>query len=137
MAAEMSGGTSRPAKPVSLTFDDGFANQLEASKLLRRYHVKATFYIITAVEASRWCIGAGRRNRDPLQPPSGCGDSYLSSAEVKMLDRIGLCTSVAHTVPHQNLPAASPPPHPAATTQHHPPARRRTAPPRLPGRVES
>lgn len=108
VAAAMSGGTPLPNKPVVLTFDDGFANQLAAFDILRRYNMKATFYIITGGEASRWCIGAGRRNGDPLQPPNGCGDSYLNWDQVKMLDRSGLITIGAHTVDHQSLAADSP-----------------------------
>ncbi len=108
VAAAMSGGTPLPNKPVVLTFDDGFANQLAAFDILRRYNMKATFYIITGGEASRWCIGAGRRNRDPLQPPSGCGDSYINWDQIRMLDRSGLITIGAHTVDHQNLAADNP-----------------------------
>jgi peptidoglycan/xylan/chitin deacetylase (PgdA/CDA1 family) len=108
VAAAMSGGTPLPDKPVVITFDDGFTNQLQAFDILRRYNMKATFYIITGGAASQWCIGAGRRYHDPLQPAGGCGDSYLTWDQVRMLDRSGLITIGAHTVDHQNLAADSP-----------------------------
>lgn len=108
VAAAMSGGTPLPAKPVAITFDDGFANQLQAFEILRQYDMKATFYVITGGAASRWCIGAGRRNRDPLQPANGCGDSYLNWDQLRMFDRSGLITIGAHTVDHQNLASDSP-----------------------------
>lgn len=108
VAAAMSGGTPLPDKPVVITFDDGFANQLQAFETLRQYNMKATYFIITGGAASQWCIGAGRRNRDPLQPAGGCGDSYLNWDQVRMLDRSGLITIGAHTVDHQNLASDSP-----------------------------
>jgi len=108
VAAAMSGGTPLPDKPVVITFDDGFANQLQAFETLRQYNMKATYFIITGGTASRWCIGAGRRSGDPLQPPGGCGDSYLNWDQVRMLDRSGLITIGAHTVDHQNLASDSP-----------------------------
>jgi peptidoglycan/xylan/chitin deacetylase (PgdA/CDA1 family) len=96
-------GGPLPAKPVVLTFDDGFANQMEAFALLQEYHMKATFYIINASAKSRWCIGAGRRAGDPLQPPEGCGDAYLSWDQVRLLDSSGLITIGGHTMDHENL----------------------------------
>jgi len=108
VAAAMSGGTPLPDKPVVITFDDGFSNQLQAFDILRQYNMKATFYIIGGGAASQWCIGAGRRNNDPLQPAGGCGDSYLNWNQVRLLDHSGLITIGAHTVDHQNLAADTP-----------------------------
>jgi len=108
VAAAMSGGTPLPDKPVVITFDDGFANQLQAFDTLRQYNMKATYYIIAGGVASRWCIGAGRRYHDPLQPAGGCGDSYLNWDQIRMLDRSGLITIGAHTVDHQGLASDSP-----------------------------
>lgn len=96
-------GGSLPAKPVVITFDDGFSSQLSAFRLLQKYNFKATFYIITSGEASRWCLGSGRHYNDPIQPPGGCGDSYMSWDEVRTLDRSGLIEIGGHTVNHRNL----------------------------------
>ncbi len=96
-------GAALPPKPVVITFDDGFEAQMSAYNQLKQHHMKATFYIINAGEASRWCIGAGRRYGDPLQPPSGCGDTYLSWDQIKEMDKSGLITIAGHTVNHRDL----------------------------------
>ena len=98
---------SLPAKPVVLTFDDGFANQMSAFQLLKAHNMKATFYIINGGEASHWCIGAGRRYGDPSQPPSGCGDAYLTWDQVRELDASGLITIGGHTLDHPQLTTLS------------------------------
>jgi peptidoglycan/xylan/chitin deacetylase (PgdA/CDA1 family) len=96
-------GAGLPAKPVVLTFDDGFANQMDAFEILKRHNMKATFYIINGGVASRWCIGANRRYNDPLQPPEGCGDAYLNWDQIRTLDRSGLITIGGHTIDHESL----------------------------------
>lgn len=100
-------GGSLPPKPVVITFDDGFSSQLNAFHLLQKYNLKATFYIITSGEASRWCLGSGRHYNDPIQPPGGCGDSYMNWDEVRTLDRSGLIEIAGHTVNHRNLASLS------------------------------
>lgn len=92
-----------PSKPVVITYDDGLASQMTAYEALKARGMKATYYIITAGPESHWCIGAGRRYNDPVQPPGGCGDAYLSWDQVRMLDRSGLIEIAAHTVNHRNL----------------------------------
>jgi hypothetical protein len=101
-------GAALPAKPVVITFDDGFSDQLRAFEVLQRHNMKATFYIINGGEASRWCIGAGRRYNDPGQPPGGCGDAYLNWDQVRALDRSGLITIGGHTLDHENLATLPP-----------------------------
>ena len=100
-------GEALPTKPVVITFDDGFAAQMNAYTILARHHMKATYYIVDAGAASRWCIGAGRRYGDPLQPPGGCGDGYLTWDQVRQLDKSGLITIAGHTVNHRNLASLS------------------------------
>lgn len=107
VAAAMTGTGKLPEKPVVITFDDGLANQWPAFELLRRYNMKATFYIINGGSASRWCIGASR-HKDPIQPPEGCGDDYLTWAQVRTIDESKLVTIAAHTVDHEDLALASP-----------------------------
>lgn len=108
VAAAMDGYGSLPPKPIVITFDDGFSDQLQAFALLQKYQMKATFYIIDGGVASRWCIGAGRRYGDPLQPPAGCGDNYLNWDQVRMLDHSGLITIGSHTVDHEDLGSEAP-----------------------------
>ncbi|HVQ44148.1 MAG TPA: polysaccharide deacetylase family protein [Candidatus Saccharimonadia bacterium] len=98
-------GEALPPKPVVITFDDGFAAQTAAVDTLKRHHMKATFYIITGGAQSKWCIGAGRRYGDALQPRGGCGDAYLTWDQIRELDRGGLITIGGHTVNHRNLAA--------------------------------
>jgi peptidoglycan/xylan/chitin deacetylase (PgdA/CDA1 family) len=100
-------GGPLPAKPVVITFDDGFAPQMQAFEILKRHNMKATYYIITSGEESRWCIGSGRRYGDPLQPAGGCGDAYLNWDQVRLLDKSGLITIGGHTVNHRNLASLS------------------------------
>lgn len=107
IAAALQGGAGLPAKPVAITFDDGFANQMEAFQLLQKHHMVATYYIISAGQRSRWCIGAGRRYGDPLQPAGGCGDAYLSWDQIGELDRSGTVIIGGHTVDHENLAGES------------------------------
>lgn len=86
-----------PAKPVAITFDDGFSDQLKAFDLLKKYNMKATFYIITGGELSNWCIGADRKDYS-------CGDSYLSWQEIINLKNSGLIEIGSHTLNHLSLP---------------------------------
>jgi peptidoglycan/xylan/chitin deacetylase (PgdA/CDA1 family) len=104
----MTGDGQLPSKPVLITFDDGYANQMTAFNLLRKYNMKATFYIINGGDASNWCIGSGRQYGLPTQPAGGCGDQYLSWDQVRSLDQSGLITIASHTVDHLNLASLSP-----------------------------
>lgn len=96
-------GRPLPPKPVVITFDDGFKNQLNAFEILKRHNMKATYYIITSGEASRWCIGVGRKYD---QNPS-CGDDYMNWDDISQLDHSGLIEIAAHTVDHLALPNES------------------------------
>lgn len=74
-----------PETVVSLTFDDGNADQMAAAKILRKYRLHGTFYIITSA------IGT---------------PTYMTMGELRRLaaygDEIG-----DHTVSHLNLPKVS------------------------------
>jgi peptidoglycan/xylan/chitin deacetylase (PgdA/CDA1 family) len=96
-------GEPLPPKPAVITFDDGFENQMQAFDILKKHNMKATFYIINGGKGSLWCIGAGRRYGDPLQPKNGCGDAYLNWSQVRALDESGLITIGGHTLDHSNL----------------------------------
>ena len=90
-----------PAKPVVITFDDGFSDQSAAFSLLLQKNMKATFYIVVGGEKSGWCIGAMRR-------PQNCGDSYLDWAQIREMTKTGLIEIGAHTINHANLASLSP-----------------------------
>jgi peptidoglycan/xylan/chitin deacetylase (PgdA/CDA1 family) len=90
---------SLPAKPVVITFDDGYADQMNAFATLQKYQLKATFYIITGGETSKWCIGVDRR----WDQGYSCGDFYLSWDQIAQLEASGLIEIGAHTVNHLYL----------------------------------
>ncbi len=90
-------GGPLPTKPVVITFDDGFEDQLHSFELLKKYQMKATFYIILGGEDSNHCIGLTRTNL-------ACGDSYLNWSQVKQLEDSGLIEIGAHTLNHADLP---------------------------------
>jgi peptidoglycan/xylan/chitin deacetylase (PgdA/CDA1 family) len=98
VAAALAGGPGLPAKPVVITFDDGFASQWEALPVLLRYHLKATFYVIDGGAGSAWHIGANRRLPDPQGGPA-----YLNWEQIKQIDHNPLFTIGSHTINHLNL----------------------------------
>lgn len=100
MYAVITGSAARPSKPAVITFDDGFSDQLKAVELLKKYNMKATFYIIVGGELSNWCIGAERKN-------TNCGDAYLSWDDIKNIKDSGLIEIGAHTIDHLSLPNQS------------------------------
>lgn len=87
-----------PSKPVVITYDDGFSDQLIAYSLLKKYRMVATFYIMPGGELSGWCVGADRHSLD-------CGDSYLNWSEIKAIGDSGLIEIGSHTVDHAQLNA--------------------------------
>ena len=92
------GKITGPPKPVAITFDDGFSDQLKAFDLLKKYNMKATFYIIIGGDLSNWCIGAERKN-------FSCGDSYMSWQEITNIQKSGLIEIGSHTFNHLSLPS--------------------------------
>lgn len=100
MADFFDGIGTLPAKPVVITFDDGFADQMQAFELLKQYGMKATYYLIIGGEKSQWCIGILRHNQ-------ACGDSYLNWQQVHQLKDSGIIEVGAHTVDHADLPSLS------------------------------
>lgn len=88
--------TPIPKKPVVITFDDGFSDQLKSVETLKSYNMKATYYLIVGGERSKWCIGI-------LRQSNKCGDSYLNELEVKQLANSGVAEIGAHTIDHFNL----------------------------------
>lgn len=78
---------SLPAKPVVLTFDDGYRDFYTAAwPVLRQHHFKATIFVITGVVDS---------------------ERYLTWDMIRELDGSGLIEVGSHTVDHPELPALS------------------------------
>jgi peptidoglycan/xylan/chitin deacetylase (PgdA/CDA1 family) len=96
LANHLEYGVGLPQKPVVISFDDGFSDQLKAFDLLKKYNMKATFYVVVGGEKSNWCIGMERKNIN-------CGDDYMTIDQIKMLDRSGVIEIGAHTIDHLNL----------------------------------
>jgi peptidoglycan/xylan/chitin deacetylase (PgdA/CDA1 family) len=79
-------GAPLPAKPMMITFDDGYRDVLwNAAPVLVRLHLPATAYVIT-----------GR--------VSGTDSSFLTWPELHRLERLGVEIG-SHTVHHVELPA--------------------------------
>jgi peptidoglycan/xylan/chitin deacetylase (PgdA/CDA1 family) len=82
-------GRPLPAKPVLLTFDDGYRDVLRyAAPVLRRLHMPATVYVIT-------------------ERVSGRDATWLSWADLRWMESIGIDVG-SHTVAHRDLTSLSP-----------------------------
>ncbi|MDP4038896.1 MAG: polysaccharide deacetylase family protein [bacterium] len=101
LSKHLRSGVGLPAKPIVITFDDGFSDQLKAYEILKARGMYATFYVLVGGERSNWCIGIEKHNIN-------CGDSYLNWDQVKTLDKSGVIEIGAHTVDHLSLAAYSP-----------------------------
>lgn len=93
-------GAELPLRPVIITLDDGYTNQLQEVAILRKYKMPATLYIINGGAGSDWCIGANKQNKP------ACED-YLTWDEIRKLDDEGLITIGSHTINHPNLASLS------------------------------
>ncbi len=100
VASFIAGKTSLPAKPVVITFDDGFEVQRDTMSVLQKNNQKATLYLIQGGAMSHYCIGLLRKN-------TACGDSYLSVPEVKSMMSSNLIEIGDHTVDHPNIASLS------------------------------
>ncbi len=87
LRAALDGG-HLPAKPVLITFDDGYRNQYDhAYPVLKRLGLKATFFIVSGY--------VGR-------------PAYMSKAELSDMLGAGIATIGSHTVSHRGLVDAPP-----------------------------
>ncbi len=83
VAAHLATGKPLPRKPVLITFDDASAGQYtRALPILRRHHLRATFFVMTVV----------------LGKPG-----WLTKGQVRALDRGGM-EIAAHTWDHHAVP---------------------------------
>lgn len=84
LAAIYAKQTAAPAKPVVVTFDDGYIDLFSnAYPILKKYNMRATSFVITGF------VG---------QP------GYVSWGNIKEMQSSGLVTFEAHTVTHAYLP---------------------------------
>jgi peptidoglycan/xylan/chitin deacetylase (PgdA/CDA1 family) len=95
------GYTELPAKPVVLTFDDGYSDSLQIAQQLASEQLRGTFYLIIGGDASRHCIG-------PERTDLSCGDSFLNWAEIEAMSKLPSVEVGVHTVDHADLPTLSP-----------------------------
>ncbi|MCC6201491.1 MAG: polysaccharide deacetylase family protein [Gammaproteobacteria bacterium] len=81
------------ANAVAITFDDGFANNLDAAAALEARAMRATFFIVT-----------GSIGQVPYWPDSGRpAGRLLNAEEIRQLDAAGMEIG-AHGVDHVRLP---------------------------------
>lgn len=92
VADALAGRTVLPLKPIAISFDDGYSDQMSAFKLLKKYQMKAIFYIIIT-----------RANSGCGTATSHCDPEYLSWGQIKTLDTSGLVTIGDHTFDHPEL----------------------------------
>jgi peptidoglycan/xylan/chitin deacetylase (PgdA/CDA1 family) len=81
-------GTPLPSRPIVLTFDDGYRdNYTNAYPLLKKYHVKATLFVITGA--------VGRPN-------------YLTWPQIQEMEKSGLVDVESHSVHHPDMSNLTP-----------------------------
>jgi peptidoglycan/xylan/chitin deacetylase (PgdA/CDA1 family) len=80
-----------PTRPILLTFDDGWrSNYLYAFPLLKKYEMKATIFLITAM------MGYREELSDPVQNKAGLG-VYMVWSEITEMADSGLISFESHT----------------------------------------
>lgn len=85
--AALQGQTTLPAKPVIITFDDGYIDFFHnAFPILRKYNLSAIAFIPTGLIGTSY---------------------YMSWDQVKEIDRTGLISFQAHSVNHPNFTSLS------------------------------
>ena len=99
LAAHQRWGWPLPAKPVMITFDDGYRNVLEdAEPLLKQYGFRAVCYLITGLVADT-----------PETRKSWEGTPLLTWPEVRAMQARGTVVFGGHSRSHANLRAMADP----------------------------
>lgn len=93
VAAIVQGKMQRPAKPIALTFDDGYEDfYLNAWPLLQKYNVKVTIYVMSREGHNGAC------NTNIWQP-----NFYMTNDQLRELAQSPLIEVGDHTQDHCNL----------------------------------
>jgi len=93
LAASFRDPTILPAKPVVLTFDDGYEDfYTTAFPIIKRYGLPATIYVLAEGERMNLVQGYGH---------------YMSDTQIRELSISPLITVAAHTVDHSSLKGRS------------------------------
>lgn len=96
----LAAGDAPPQKSVVLTFDDGFADNLEhALPLLKKFNVKATLYLVVDRRGRDWStVKKAHHNSGELK-----NEAKLADDQVRLLLASGLVELGAHTLTHPNF----------------------------------
>jgi len=102
--AELAECQNIPPKTVVITFDDGYAdNYLHAFEALKRYHMKATIFIVTDRFNQDWATDKDTK----LSSNELNNESMLTHEMIHEMIHSGLIEIGSHTIHHANLPSLS------------------------------
>jgi peptidoglycan/xylan/chitin deacetylase (PgdA/CDA1 family) len=97
------------AKPVMLTFDDGYRDNYDALfPLLKKYNIKATIFVISGTVRDATAArddGAGQDDGAMQNDADAPDRRYLSAAEIREMSESGLVSIQSHTAGHYDLTA--------------------------------
>ncbi len=90
-----------PEKSVAVTFDDGYEdNYTNALPILKKYHAKATIYLVVDRHNREWSSKRKKKNNNNelMHEPK------LQDEQVEKLIESGIIEIGSHTLTHDNLP---------------------------------